>query len=276
MSSNQKEKNKAIFSYNSPILTEQRNLAHGFFTRIGGISRLAYQSLNCNTQSSDKIENVIKNQTIICHNLGFTHSNLKMADQIHSASVIIIKDKDQQTSHLKADALVTQSSNILLGIKTADCVPILFFDNKSNTIGAAHAGWKGALSGVIGNTILAMQSLGAQINDIIATIGPCIQQPSYEVDECLHAKFIEKDCENKQFFISSNKANHYLFDLPGYCIACLKKIGIRTIDNLNIDTYSNADTLFSFRRSTHETNRLINPIECGRQLSAIGLLLNYE
>lgn len=272
MPSNQKEKNNSIFSYNSPILTNQGSLAHGFFTRLGGISSSVYESLNCNTQSSDKIENVIKNQTIICHNLGFTHNNLRMADQIHSASVIVIKDKAQQTSGLKADALVTQSSNILLGIKTADCVPILFFDNKSNTIGAAHAGWKGALSGVIENTILAMQSLGAGVNHIIAAIGPCIQQASYEVDECLYAQFIEKDHTNKQFFINSNKANHYLFDLSGYCIGSLKKIGIRTIDNLNIDTYSNRDTLFSFRRSAHETNGL----ECGRQLSVIGLLLDYR
>ncbi len=267
----QEEKN-TIFRYIAPGLAKQDNLAHGFFTRIGGISSSVYKSLNCNVSSADSTENVTKNRKIICNTLGFAYNNLKTLNQVHSTSVITISDAAQATEHLRADALVTALPNILLGIKTADCVPILFFDIKRKILAAAHAGWKGAISGIIDNTVFAMQSLGAEISNIVASIGPCIQQESYEVDQVFYDKVIEKDILDKRFFINSVKAEHYMFNLPGYCLNRLKKIGIQTIDNLGIDTYSNPSTLFSFRRATHENKNPGTKIEYGTQLSVIGIL----
>ncbi|OJW73593.1 MAG: hypothetical protein BGO68_03080 [Candidatus Amoebophilus sp. 36-38] len=257
----------------SPTLAKYNKLvAHGFFARLGGVSNSVYQSLNCNIQSADRLENVIKNQTIVCHSLGFTQKDLRMLDQVHSASVITIKNKTQTTSHLQADALVTKLPNLLLGVKTADCIPILLFDVKNKIIAVAHAGWKGAVSEIIDHTILAMQNLGAEISHIVTALGPCIQQKSYEVDQAFYNKFIEHDALNKQFFINAKKIAHYMFDLPRYCVNKLKQIGIQTIDNLDIDTYSNPDTLFSFRRATHENKNPEATVECGRQLSVIGML----
>jgi YfiH family protein len=267
-----KERKKDIFKYTAPNLVKQDKLAHGFFTKIGGVSESVYSSLNCNTNCEDNPENIVKNQEIVCNALSFTYNNLKILDQVHSASVIIIHDMVQATSHLQADALVTNLSGILLGVKTADCVPILFFDSKNKIIAAAHAGWKGAIAGILENTILTMQNLGAEISNIIAAIGPSIQQQSYEVDQAFYHKFIEKDPLTSQFFIDSTKTTYYMFDLAKYCINKLEKIGIQTIDHLSIDTYSNPDMLFSFRRTTYENKNLGNQLECGRQLSVIGML----
>jgi YfiH family protein len=267
-----KERKKNILKYTAPNLVKQNKLAHGFFTKIGGVSESVYSSLNCNTNGKDKPENVVKNQKIVCNALNFSYNNLKILDQVHSASVITIADATQVTSHLQADALVTNLSGILLGIKTADCVPALFFDSKNKIIAAAHAGWKGAIAGILEHTILAMKNLGAEISNIIVAIGPSIQQESYEVGQAFYHTFVTNDPSNSQFFVISNRTTYYMFDLAKYCINKLENMGIQVIDHLRIDTYSNADSFFSFRRINYGSKKLVNQFECGRQLSVIGLL----
>ncbi|AIF81848.1 hypothetical protein I862_06470 [endosymbiont of Acanthamoeba sp. UWC8] len=265
-------KESKTFKYSSLKLAEQANLVHGFFTRKGGVSKdLHFQSLNCNLASSDSKKNVITNREIISNSLGFPYNKLITVTQTHSNHVITMKDGDEHIKHPAADALVTNLPGILLGIKTADCVPILFFDPKEKIIAAAHAGWKGAVSGIIDNTIAAMQNLGANIADIICVIGPCIQQVSYEVDEKFYNNFISVNPTSREFFIDSKQADHYMFDLPAYCMARLKNIGIQHIDNLGIDTYSNPE-FFSYRRATHEKSfNKEGKMEYGTQLSVVGM-----
>lgn len=269
----QKENRNSIFSYTAPNIAKQKDVVHGFFTKLGGISDSVYQPLYCNGYSVDNSENVINYQAIVCNSLGFPHNELRILKQIHSACVITIKDKAQATSHLQADALITNLPNILLGVKTADCVPILVVDTKNKIIAVIHAGWKGAILGIIDNTLHAMKNLGADIAHMATALGPCIQQESYEVDQALYNKFIEDDKASSCFFINSKQAKHYMFDLPGYCFNKLKQIGIQVIDRLGIDTYSNPNTLFSFRRATHENTNLDARAQCGRQLSVIGLVM---
>ncbi|ACE06467.1 hypothetical protein Aasi_1128 [Candidatus Amoebophilus asiaticus 5a2] len=266
------KKKETIFMYTAPSLSKQAKLAHGFFTRIGGVSTSVYSSLNCQANCNDNPENIVTNQSLVCSAVGFNYNDLRILDQIHSASVITIHNKEKTTSCLQADALVTSLSGILLGIRTADCVPILFFDSKNKVIAAAHAGWKGTVAGVIENTILAMQNLGAEVPNILTSIGPCIQQSFYEIDQAFYGGIVEQNNSYERFFIRSKQADHYMFDLPGYCVEKLQQVGVKTIDNLEIDTYSNPNILFSFRRAAHENKNSSKRAECGRQLSVIGML----
>lgn len=262
-----------VFKYTSSKLDKYSNLAHGFFTRNGGVSTdLRFQSLNaCNIAFGDSDNNVTTNRKIISTELGFDPKNLYTVHQVHSSEVITITKEEKDTKHLKADAIVTNLSNVLLGIKTADCVPILFYDPQANIIGAAHSGWKGAISGIIDNTLLSMQNLGASISNIICAIGPCIQQISYEVDNNFYTNFVTHNPTNRQYFIPSKNTNHFMFNLPAYCANRLENLGIQNIDNLTIDTYSNPDMLFSYRRATHEAAGINEKVEYGVQLSVIGM-----
>lgn len=265
-------KENKIVKYFSLKLGEQNNLAHGFFTRKGGVSKDPYfQSLNCNLASSDSKENVIANREKISNNLGFSYNRLITVVQVHSNRVVTVTGKNEHINTLEADGLVTDLPGILLGVKTADCVPILFFDPKKRVIAAAHAGWKGAISGIIENTIFGMQDLGTDIPDIICAVGACIQQKSYETDEKFYNNFIVDDPDNYKFFIQSKREGYYMFDLPAYCTTRLKNIGVQYIDNLGIDTYSNSD-FFSYRRAVHQKNfDAEGKIEYGTQLSVVGM-----
>jgi len=258
--------------YTASNMNKQGKLVHGFFTKINKAKNRIYKSSKCNADSVDTLKDVVDNNKIICNTLGFAYEDLKTLNQVHSASVITIYNKAEITSNIQADALITSVPNILLGVKTADCVPILFFDIENKIIAAAHAGWKGALAGIIENTILAMKNIGADISTIVTSIGPCIQQKSYEVSQDFHNKFTENNIANSQFFIPSRRTAHHMFNLPGYCVNRLKKNGIQNIDNLGIDTYSNPATLFSFRRATHKNKNLGAEVKYGKQLSIIGML----
>jgi YfiH family protein len=249
--------------YTDPNMAKQSKLIHGFFTRFSILSSIGI---------AGNFKNMSDTEGIVYKTFVSAYQNLKISDQIHSASVITIYNKAEITFNKQADALVTNIPTILLGVKTADCVPILFFDTKNRIIAAAHAGWKGAFAGVIKNTIFAMKNIGADISSIVASIGPCIQQASYEVNQAFYNKFIENDIANSQFFIGSKRATHHMFDLPAYCINKLKKSGIQSINHLGIDTYSNSDILFSFRRATHENKNCGTDIKYGKQLSVIGTL----
>lgn len=231
---------------------------HGFFTRQGGVSTGDYASLNCGLGSGDDIEKVKQNRAIV-------------ASTLHCPEVITVKQTHSDVAAIingpadhEADALVTDKFGLPLAILTADCTPVLFYDERAAVIGAAHAGWRGARFGIIGSTIRAMQNLGAE--NINAVIGPCIQQQSYEVNEDFFKVMLTEAQANNKFFIKGEKPAHYMFDLPGYVEHKLRKHGVEKIDNLKQDTLTQPDKFFSYRRTTHEGKK-----DYGRQISVICL-----
>lgn len=274
LSTHSRSTSEKLFRYNGFGLLRQETIKHGFFTKNGGISQTPeFASLNCNSYSADEPSNILQNKKLIADDLGFEIDNLKTIHQIHSKMVITVLDYETPTNDLQADALVTNLPNLLLGITTADCAPILFYDPKHKVIGAAHAGWKGAVEGIIENTLNAMGLLGADVSNIFATIGPCIQQYSYEVDQNFYDQLVMINQSYQEFFHPSKQRQHYMFDLPGYCIRLLRASGVTKIENLGVDTYSNQNILFSYRRSFHE--QAPSPkINFGTQLSVIGIKTN--
>ncbi len=241
-------------------------VVHGFMSRNGGVSKGAYSSLNsCNKIAEDKA-NVLKNLQIIASDFGVEAMYLKLVTQVHSNIAIHVDSKEAKTSEIHADAIVTNTKGILIGVNTADCTPILFADHENQVIGAAHAGWRGALAGVIENTIDLMEKQGAERKNIVAVIGPTIAQKSYEVDEKFKQQFLAKHSDSNIFFIPSVKAAHHMFNLPEFCLSILNKQDIKSAMNLGIDTYEFPDTYFSCRRSSHNGEK-----DFGGQLSAIML-----
>ena len=239
------------------------NVFHGFFTRLGGVSSYPYAGLNCGIGSKDSKELVHENRGLVA--VQAASEALLSLYQMHGTKVIKINEPWKEHERPQADGFVTDKSGIALGILTADCAPVLFYGKKSDNIpviGAAHAGWGGALNGVLENTVGAMKELGAL--DIKACIGPCISQLSYEVDVWFMDKFIDESEESSQFFKNASKQGHVMFDLSGYCAWRLSRTGIENISSLDIDTYENEEEFFSYRRSTHKNEK-----DYGRQISVI-------
>lgn len=187
---------------------------------------------------------------------------LVMARQVHSPDVVTVESPWTRDSAPEADALVSARPGIVLGIVTADCAPVLLCDREAGVIGAAHAGWRGAKGGVLANTVAAMEALGAQAARMAAAIGPCIAQPSYEVDAAFRAAFSEEDGR----FFAPGREGHFQFDLPGYVAGLLHEAGVGTVDRLALDTYAGEDRFFSYRRATHRGEET-----GGRQTSVIGM-----
>lgn len=238
---------------------------HGFFTRKGGISNGFYASLNCGPGSQDSIEHVLENRLRVQDYLNA--EALCTLYQIHSAEVITITQPWQQYNAPRADAMVTKIPGIALGILTADCAPVLLADTTAGIIGAAHAGWKGAVAGVIPNTIAAMRELGSLPENIIAALGPCIAQESYQVDVTFHSDFLSRNKGYEQFFTRDMQSpSHYYFDLKSFVAAQLQAVGVTTIDVFSNNTYIEESEFFSYRRATHR-----NEQDYGRQISAIVL-----
>jgi YfiH family protein len=235
---------------------------HGFFSREGGSSSGIFKGLNCGFGSTDSSDSVKKNRQLICDTLSINCKNLVSLYQIHSNKVIILKNPTH--NQIKADAMVTQEKGVALGILTADCQPILFAEPYSNVIGAAHAGWKGALSGVVENTIEAMVSLGAKRNRIKAIIGPTISHNAYEVGGEFFDRFILDATENSKFF-KSTTGNKMLFDLPAYTLKRLKDAGV-TGEWVKECTYENSRRFYSYRRSVHNGHA-----DYGRLMSIIAI-----
>ncbi len=240
-------------------------LPHGFFGRRGGVSKGIVAGLQVGLGADDDAAAIAENRRRIVDAL-IPHSPLATLYQIHSADVVRVLSAGAANERPEGDALVTERPGILLGILTADCAPVLFADQEAGVVGAAHAGWKGAFAGVTDRTIAAMEKLGARAERIHAAIGPCIAQKSYEVDTAFLAGFCESDPENERFFRDGPRADHFQFDLEGYVAARLAAAGVRTVEAMGLDTYSQPDRFFSFRRATHagEPNY-------GRQMSVIGL-----
>jgi YfiH family protein len=239
-------------------------IAHGFFTREGGHSSGLYASLNCGLGSGDDGAKVRHNRSLVEKALGVGEGRLVSAYQVHGTDVAVVTRPFEERP--KVDAMVTNVPGLALGVLTADCGPILFADPKARVIGAAHAGWKGALLGVHRTTVEAMEKLGAARANVIAVLGPTISQENYEVGPDFPAAFVAGDPANAAFFRPSPKPGHHLFDLPAFLAASMHKLGLGKVVNLGLCTYADEDWFFSFRRTTHRAEP-----DYGRQISAIAL-----
>jgi YfiH family protein len=237
-------------------------IAHGFFGRTGGVSTGIYDSLNCGPGSGDELAAVTQNRSRVAARMT---GELITLYQIHSDRTVVVLTSWNE-NRPQADAMVTATPGIALGILTADCAPVLFADPQARVIGAAHAGWKGALGGVIESALAAMETLGADRSRIAAAIGPCIAQDSYEVGAEFRERFAHVDSANGRFFRASDKADHFRFDLENYVVHRLAGAGLANVHALNADTYTREADFFSFRRTTHRGER-----NYGRQISAIAL-----
>jgi YfiH family protein len=237
--------------------------AHGFFGRQGGVSTGLYESLNCGPGSKDAADAVAENRRLVAAALA-PHAALISLSQIHSSIVHAISDVPSQRP--EGDAMVTATPGLALGILTADCAPVLLADHTARVIGAAHAGWKGALGGVLEAALNGMEKLGASRARIAAVIGPCISQDNYEVDWNFRDRFLELGLRHRRFFLPSGKEGHYRFDLPGYAAHRLAAAGLASVETLGICTYPPENGFFSFRRTTHACEP-----DYGRQISAIML-----
>ncbi len=289
--------------YQSATNLNHHAIVHGFFGSKGGVSSGLFTSLNCSLQKGDVVENVMQNRQRICQAMGM--EPMVSARQVHKAEVLIVDAHPQKL--FEGDAMVTSTPGRLLAIQTADCAPILLVDPITCVIGAIHAGWRSAVQGIVQNTITAMQSLGAERQNIIAAIGPCIQQPSFEVgtdvfaaagdatffvptnrdlpkglqdlgrrssseDRSVHDSYMRtEDCaDQRTHSLKGEGSTHYLFDLPGFLLNQLKIAGITNAIALPLNTYTLDRQYFSYRRACH-----LQQSSCGGQLSVIGLVCEH-
>jgi len=241
-------------------------IAHGFFTREGGVSSGVYASLNCGQGSADDPANVRENRARAMARLGLGAEALATAYQVHSADVAVVETPWSIDERPQLDALVSRTPGVALGILTADCAPVLFADADAGVVGAAHAGWRGALSGVLEATVSAMADLGAAPDRTVAAVGPCIARSSYEVGPEFHATFVADDGASADLFDPAPRNGHFLFDLAGYVVRRLGALGLAGIDVLPFDTCADEARFFSYRRTTKNGGG-----DYGRSLSAIGL-----
>ena len=244
-------------------------LKHGFFTTDGGVSRGVYDSLNCGYGSKDDPACIDENRRRVAAGLGFTPDKLFGLRQYHSATAILFSKTAHSAREQRpaADAFVTTKRDVALAILTADCVPVLFADRDNGVVGAAHAGWRGAHSGILDSTVNLMRKNGAKLGSIEAVIGPAIAKSSYQVGDDCRNVIVTASPDARQFFsIDPNASQKYLFDLPGYTAWQIRRIGLTRITDLAIDTYNNANNLFSHRRASHAELP-----DTGRQIAVIGL-----
>lgn len=249
-----------------PGLAAMTGVRHGFLTRAGGVSEGLFGSLNVGFGSGDAEARVAENRARAAAAFGLAPERLTTAYQVHSARVEVVDAPVPHAEAPRADGYVTAAPGVLLGILTADCAPVLFADAEARVIGAAHAGWRGALSGVLEATIRAMEGLGAARARIHAGVGPCIGQESYEVGTEFPAPFVEEDADARRFFTAAPRTGHFLFDLEGYVAFRLARTGLGPIGVSGLDTCTNEDRFFSYRRTT-----LRKETDYGRELSAIAL-----
>jgi len=245
-------------------LAEASHLRHGFFTRRGGVSEGVYASLNCGYGSGDDAAKVRANREAAMSLLSAGADSLATVHQVHSAKVVAVETPWPLDRRPKADGLVTDRPGIGLGIMTADCAPVLFADTKAGVAGAAHAGWRGAFVGVLQSTVEAMETLGARRNRIAAALGPCIRQPSYEVGPEFHKAFVDNDPAFEGFFKRAGRDGHFMFDLAAFVLSRLGLLGLASIEDVDEDTYPDADRFFSYRRTTHRGES-----DYGRGLSVV-------
>jgi YfiH family protein len=250
----------------APALARLGGIRHAFFTRDGGVSPGIYASLNAGVGSNDVPENVAANRARMATSLGVAPERFLTCYQIHSPDVVVADTPWSAQERPRADAIVTCTPGLAIGVSTADCGPVLFADPDARIVGAAHAGWRGALAGVTDATIAAMERLGAVRERIVAAIGPMIRQPNYEVGLDLMERFVAADPANRRFFAPAARNGHFMFDLSGYVAARLAAAGIGAIDDLARCTYADPDRFYSYRRMTHR-----GEADYGRHINAIVL-----
>ena len=247
----------------SKKLSNNKNLKHYFFSRKNGFSKGLYQSLNCGMGSNDNKEDIMKNLEVVGNKIGCKKQSLITLNQIHSNEVVYFNNEDSVKNKLSGDAMITKVKNIALGILTADCASILFYNPKKKIIGCAHAGWKGALNGIVQNTVSKFNELDSKNDDLIVAIGPCLGKKKFEVKKDFYEKFMLKNYKNNEFF-EKKKNNSYFFDLRSFINNELLILGINNVENIDMDTYSNSENFYSYRRSCHEGKK-----DYGRCISVI-------
>jgi YfiH family protein len=249
----------------SPLLSSIPGLHHAFFTREGGVSGGIYEGLNAGLGSQDDPASIAENRRRMAEQMQVAPDHFLSVHQIHSPDVVVAEGPWPSPTRPRADAIVTRTEGLAIGVTAADCGPILLVDPAARVIGAVHAGWKGALTGVVESTVAAMEKLGAERNAILAAIGPLIRQHSYEVGGEFVERFVENDAENALFFLPSERDGHAMFDLAGFIRRRLENTGVLMIDDLGVDTYSD-ERFFSYRRSVHRKEP-----DYGRHVHAIML-----
>lgn len=250
-----------ITPYRARMLNE---VLHGFLGRRGGVSTGILAGLNVGLGSNDDRTAIVENRRRAVQAV-LPGAALATVHQVHSAEAVIVREGFPDDARPHADAMATDRPGLVLGILTADCAPVLLADSHAGVVGAAHAGWRGALSGITDATLAAMEKLGARRERIAAAIGPCIGRASYEVDDAFTRRFEEADPANERFFFAG-RAGHQQFDLEAYVAARLAEAGVTRIEALGLDTYADEEAFFSFRRSTHRGEP-----DYGRQISLIGI-----
>lgn len=241
-------------------------VTHAFFTRQGGVSDGLYASLNGGFGSEDAREAVLENRGRMAARLGLGDGMLALPWQVHSAEAAIATEPWTREAAPRLDGVATATVGLAAAVMIADCCPILFADPKARVVAAAHAGWKGAIGGVIEATLAQMEALGAARSETVAALGPCIRQASYEVGPEFAARFTAEDPENARYFVPSIRPAHAMFDLAGYVVERLRRAGLKAVDDVGLDTYPDEERFFSYRRATHRAEP-----DYGRQIAAIAL-----
>ena len=239
------------------------NLKHCFFSRKNGVSKGIYSSLNCGINSKDNKENVIQNINIVSKKLNCEKKPIVALNQNHGNKVVCFSNQEDIKNKVIGDAIVTTLKNVGISVLTADCVPILFYNPKKKIVGCVHAGWKGALNGIIENTVDKFLELNSNTRDLVTAIGPCINHHHYEVGHDFYNKFVDQNKNNQQFFNVLNDKK-YLFNIRSYINTKLIGLGINNIDHIEMDTFSNKENFFSYRRSKKDNDK-----DYGRCISVI-------
>ena len=231
----------------SKKLQKFKNIKHCFFSRKNGVSKGIYESLNCGIGSKDQEENVKKNLDIVSKKFNIKKDSLALMHQTHSNKVEIIV-KRNNLERIKCDAMLTKDNEIALSVLTADCLPILIYEKRKEIIGCIHAGWKGAVNGIIENTLKKLEEMNGSIKQLVVSLGPCISQKNYEVKNDFYSEFIKKSKNNDSFFFKNEKKT-FNFDLRGFVIKKFKDLGVLEIDNVAIDSFASQNEYFSHRRA---------------------------
>ena len=249
----------------SKKLNKFSSIRHCFFSKNGGVSNGIYNILNCGLSSNDKKKNVLKNLDIVSKKIGLHSKDLFTMNQTHSNKVVVINNSNRHTQRVNSDALITKQKNIAISVLTADCVPVLIYDEVNQIIASVHAGWKGALSGIIENTLNEIIKIGKN-NKINVAIGPCINVNNYEVGNEFYNTFIQESKNNEKFFLFGKK-NKFFFDLRRYVNSKVEKFEPNYVENIDFDTFSENENFFSFRKSKQMGNK-----DYGRCISIISLI----
>ena len=252
--------------YFSRKFNECSRIKHCFFSKNGGVSKDIYNSLNCGLGSKDKENNVLSNLAIVSEKIGISKNNLFSMNQTHSNKVVTIDENNRNIQRISADALITKIKNIAISVLTADCVPILIYEEVNHVVACVHAGWRGAVNGIIKNTLNEIVNKSKN-NKIYVAVGPCIGVENYEVGKEFYGEFIKESKKNEIFFFHGKK-DKFLFDLRKYVNFKIKEFDVEHVENIDFDTYAEKENLFSFRRS-----RQLGEKDYGRCISTISLVL---